>query len=506
MGSTEIKDNRAANSGPIVQVGTGVGALNDISITGIAFGGVHSQTGYAQLYIYGNVTGIWVYGCVFNCGAALFDAGIEAAPTGGGANASNVYIDHCAFSGAGVADIYLQQVQGESVIFACQIGTSNGKGIWLYSNGAGPFHIIGVNATNCSTACNLTALSQGLNDVHISNSSFTQSTSYGFAITGTKTVSQVYVDNCALGSSPTNSLYITAQCQLVMFSNCSIQKADGDGVYINPLVANHPWVQFTGCVITRNNGVGINVAGTSYLSVEGCNLGDGTYYAGDPTQTYGMNFSGTANVGNLLLIGNDFTGNVTGAIQNPGNMPANQMVRANLGYENSGVDFLNGQFGTVTVAAGSGIGVVTGSGTITVSVGVAAATLSAGLTAASNASTVMVAGGFQVPFTPAVSGKIKVTITGNANTAVGAATASIEIYTGTTALSNAASLSGGAVIGSVRKLQASGDGIVGAFAVCAITTVAVGTIRYIDVGYETSNASDAVTLNNVDVLVEELPA
>lgn len=139
-------------------------------------------------------------------------------------------------------------------------------------------------------------------------------------------------------------------------------------------------------------------------------------------------------------------------------------------------------------------------------IGVAPSVVSTSNAAAATASTTLVAAGFAVAFTPKLTGIIKVTMVGSGFTNTAATFFEIVLYIGTTALSNGNALSGGVQVGSPKKVTMSALTLRGTFALCGRYVATAGTTYYIDAGYETGNAADTAQLENVDIVIEELPA
>lgn len=128
--------------------------------------------------------------------------------------------------------------------------------------------------------------------------------------------------------------------------------------------------------------------------------------------------------------------------------------------------------------------------------------------ASSTSTSLVMAGiGGTATITPAETGRIRVTVNGDAYTLTGNATVKVGLYGGTgTAPSNGAAASGYTAIGNpvsaTTSYHAAGQGF--PFSLSWIVTgLTLSTAYWVDLGFDTTNASDSANLENLSVTIME---
>lgn len=165
-------------------------------------------------------------------------------------------------------------------------------------------------------------------------------------------VNGLLIDNSATGGGISAVEIIGAE----VFSNSS------HGIAINVTGAGNGYIGIVGGKIAGNTGVGVLITNGNNISITGSHIGSVGNVAGNTS--YGVQvLSGTTN--NLLISGNDLTGNTTAAYTNA-NASTSKIVANNLGYNpiaNTGISVGASPF-TYTNNTGAPINVFVEGGTV----------------------------------------------------------------------------------------------------------------------------------------------
>ena len=124
---------------------------------------------------------------------------------------------------------------------------------------------------------------------------------------------------------------------------------------------------------------------------------------------------------------------------------------------------------------------------------------------ASTTSTTLVMAGLALPYTPAVSGIVRVQLVGGGKTATAAAGISIGLRYGTgTAPANGDAVTGTS-FGDGQYFGAPSTAFNAQFALNGIISgLTPGTPVWVDVAFDTANSSDAASLANLSAIIEEV--